>query len=209
MSEVPAVCTCGAQLPPDARFCHKCGKPQRDEPHLREEITEAPPPLPVAPELSEGPRIGFHNGFAVRAALTAGAIGFLGFLLTSQLAQQLALLWLGAGGFLAVYFYEKRTQHRLSVMSGARLGWLCGLFGFTAATIMLAMMALALTDPAVVTSLRQYSVQRGLPENMTDQAISVFQQPGGIFTALMVSFALFTVLPACGGAICAKLLSRD
>ena len=25
-------CTCGAQLPPDARFCHKCGKPQYDYP---------------------------------------------------------------------------------------------------------------------------------------------------------------------------------
>ena len=27
---VPEYCTCGAQLPPDARFCHKCGKPQYD-----------------------------------------------------------------------------------------------------------------------------------------------------------------------------------
>ena len=209
MSEVPAVCTCGAQLPPDARFCHKCGKPQRDEPHLQEEIVEAPPPLPLAPQLVESPRIGFHNGFAVRAALTAAAIGFLGFLLTSRLAQQLALLWLGAGGFLAVYFYEKRTQHRLSVMGGARLGWLCGIFGFVASTIMLAMVALALTDPVFVASVRQYSAQNGIPANMADQMITVFQQPSGIFTALMVSFAIFTVLPACGGAIGAKLLSRD
>ena len=23
-------CTCGAELPPDALFCHKCGKPQRE-----------------------------------------------------------------------------------------------------------------------------------------------------------------------------------
>ena len=27
---MPDFCTCGAQLPPDSLFCHKCGKPQRD-----------------------------------------------------------------------------------------------------------------------------------------------------------------------------------
>ena len=27
---MPEFCSCGAQLPPDALFCHKCGKPQRD-----------------------------------------------------------------------------------------------------------------------------------------------------------------------------------
>src|ERR1017187_9471093 len=27
---MPEFCTCGAQLPPDSLFCHKCGKPQRD-----------------------------------------------------------------------------------------------------------------------------------------------------------------------------------
>ena len=28
---MPEFCTCGAELPPDARFCHRCGKPQREE----------------------------------------------------------------------------------------------------------------------------------------------------------------------------------
>ena len=28
---MPEFCTCGAELPPDSRFCHKCGKPQREE----------------------------------------------------------------------------------------------------------------------------------------------------------------------------------
>src|SRR5579872_719709 len=66
---VPDVCTCGAKLPPDARFCHKCGKPQRDEPVVMEEVL-SPPPLPFtelpAPITA---RISFHNGLAVRAAL--------------------------------------------------------------------------------------------------------------------------------------------
>ena len=40
---VPEFCTCGAQLPPDARFCHKCGKPQYDYPGVEE--PEPAPPL--------------------------------------------------------------------------------------------------------------------------------------------------------------------
>jgi len=27
---MPDNCTCGAELPPDSLFCHKCGKPQRE-----------------------------------------------------------------------------------------------------------------------------------------------------------------------------------
>ncbi len=41
---MPDFCTCGAQLPPDALFCHKCGKPQRE---IAPVAAEAP-----APELS-------------------------------------------------------------------------------------------------------------------------------------------------------------
>ena len=39
---MPDSCTCGAQLPPDALFCHKCGKPQRDL------VTPDDPPEPVS-----------------------------------------------------------------------------------------------------------------------------------------------------------------
>src|SRR5436305_1359982 len=54
-------CTCGAQLPPDARFCHKCGKPQYDYPGLETEaVAQAPTPPPPPP-----PEISFRNGTAV------------------------------------------------------------------------------------------------------------------------------------------------
>src|SRR5258708_28410835 len=67
---LPERCTCGAILPEDARFCHKCGKPQREEPLIPQEAAEPqpPPPPPPLPTL-EPPRIGFHNAPAVRIAL--------------------------------------------------------------------------------------------------------------------------------------------
>ena len=73
---VTGFCTCGAQLPPDALFCHKCGKLQRDEPlPVPEEL--APPPFAVvAAEPAPPPEIGFHNSQAVRVAFLVGSLAF-------------------------------------------------------------------------------------------------------------------------------------
>lgn len=212
---MPDVCTCGAVLPPDARFCHKCGKPQRDEPLLVQDEAPAqrpiePPGLPPHPQL-ELPRIGFHNGLAVRVALLAGVLAFLCSVLTGQLAlpQEFALVWLVAGGFFAVYLYERRTGYRLSVRSGAHLGWICGVFGFVVVTMALAVTTVMLSDPSVASAMREQLRTHGMPAANADQMINFFHTPAGISSALFVSFVLFTVLPAFGGAVGAKLLDRD
>jgi hypothetical protein len=209
---VPDVCTCGARLLPDSRFCHKCGKPQRDEPVIAEEevavetpVEAAPPPLP------EPPPISFHNGLAVRVALIAGAVAFFCSLITGQISntQPLAMVWMAGGGFLAVYLYKKRSGQKLSVVNGARLGWICGIFGFVVVIIALTGTALMLSDPAMVTAMREQLHSRGVPDAAADQMMNIFHTPSGLTTALLVSFVLFTILPAFGGALGAKLLDRD
>jgi hypothetical protein len=212
---VPDVCTCGAVLPPDARFCHKCGKPQRDEPLFAQEVAPVQAPIepPGLPSISklELPRIGFHNGLAVRIALLAGVLAFFCSIITGQLAlpQEFALVWLVAGGFFAVYLYERRTGQRLSVRSGAHLGWICGVFGFVVVTMALAATAVMLSDPSVATAMREQLRTHGIPAANAEQMINFFHTPAGISSALFVSFVLFTVLPAFGGAVGAKLLDRD
>jgi hypothetical protein len=212
---VPDVCTCGAVLPPDARFCHKCGKPQRDEPLFIQEEAPIQRPIepPGLPPLStlEFPRIGFHNGLAVRVALLAGVLAFFCSIITGQLAlpQEFALVWLVAGGFFAVYLYERRTGQRLSVRSGAHLGWICGVFGFVVVTMALAATAVMLSDPSVASAMREQLRTHGIPAANAEQMIAFFHTPAGISSALFVSFVLFTVLPAFGGAVGAKLLDRD
>ena len=210
---MPDVCTCGAQLPPDARFCHKCGKPQRDEPlFAANEAAAAPaliqtPPLPVP----VAPRIGFHNGLAVRVALMAGVAAFLCSIMTGQLAlpQQLAMVWMAGGGFLAVYIYQRRSGQKLSVASGAHLGWICGVFGFVVVAVALTATALMLSDPSIASAMRDQLHSRGVPDSVAEQMMTLFHSPSGISTALAVSFVLFTILPAFGGALGAKLLDRD
>src|SRR5665213_4268712 len=88
---VPERCTCGAVLPEDARFCHKCGKPQRDEPLIAEEVEEtpaAPPVVVAAPPVAtfESAAISFHNAPAVRIALIAGLAAFFCSVLAGQFA---------------------------------------------------------------------------------------------------------------------------
>jgi hypothetical protein len=207
---VPERCTCGAQLPEDALFCHKCGKPQRDIVSVDElEVVPIPPAIPIA--ATAPPSISFHNGPAVRIALGMGFLAFLCLLVVGQLAlpQALIFVWLAAAGFLAVFLYRRSTGHRLSVMNGARLGWISGIFGFVIVTIILTMFVIALSEPSVVTALREQVKTRGIPEANLDQMIEALRSPTGVTQIVGLFFLLFTVLPAFGGAVGAKLLDRD
>ena len=218
-------CTCGAVLPPDALFCHKCGKPQREdlipvetEPapttaaDLQAWTTPPPPALPTS--APEPPPIGFHNGPAVRIALLAGVLSIVVSALTGQLPllRVLAPVWLVATGFLAVFLYRRRTGQRLSALSGAHLGWICGIFGFVIVTIILTIFAVALSEPTFVSAMQEQLRDHGTPESdvaQVKQVIEALRTPAGIASALLTSFVLFTLLPAFGGLLGAKLLDRD
>ena len=198
---MPEFCTCGAQLPPDARFCHKCGKPQRDEPHLAEIEPTPPPPLLAPPP--EPPRIGFHNRTAVWVALRVGVIAFL----FSALPGFLSVVGLIGGGFLAVYLYRRRTGQRLSLLGGAHLGWLAGLFGFLLITLIITFVAVSLSVPEVVDKMREQ--RNALSEADLNKMIELFRSPASVALELGQSFLAFTLLLPFGGALGAKLLGRD
>src|SRR5215472_12723474 len=135
---VPDFCSCGAQLPPDARFCHKCGKPQYDYPGLEPETIEPamPVPPPAAPPVAI--EISFHNRIAVRVGFIAALIAVLLFLFPLPFPFLRLFLLFMAAGFLAVFLYTRRTGHMLSVRSGARMGWITGIFSFMFITILFA-----------------------------------------------------------------------
>ncbi len=87
---MPEICTCGAQLPPDARFCHKCGKPQREEIVVEpvEAFAPQPPPLVEAAPLQA---LNFRNPIALRVGLLAA--GLLCLLMMIPGVNYAAVVW--------------------------------------------------------------------------------------------------------------------
>ena len=210
---MPDYCTCGAQLPDDARFCHKCGKPQRDEPLLvadqendQPEASSILAPLPSAPPPpAEPPPISFRNATAVRVAVLAGIPVFL----LSAVAGPLTLAVPVAGGFFAVYLYRRRTGQRVTVLAGARLGWIAGIIVFAILTMLLTMLVLMLSQPDLVQSMRDQMAKMSSisPEEVTKR-IDLLRTPSSLALVLLDAFLTYTLLTALGGAVGAKFLDR-
>jgi uncharacterized membrane protein len=202
---VPEYCTCGAQLPPDARFCHKCGKPQREEDVPVEEQPVALPILPT-PVVVEPPPIGFRNATAVRVALATGIPMFL----LSAVAGPLALAVPVAGGFFAVYLYRRRTGEKITVLAGARLGWISGIIVFAIVTVVLTLVMLMLSQPDFVQSMRdQMAKMSSISQDELTKRIELLRTPSGLALGLLDTFLSYTLLTALGGAVGAKLLNRN
>lgn len=209
---VPDFCTCGAELVPGARFCHKCGKPQFEW-HPPDEPREEPPrelePAPAEVDIS------FKNRTAVRIGLAMAVLASVLISLPIPMYVNVVwmLMWLVAAGFLAVYVYERRTGQGLSVRKGARMGWITGVFCFSIATIFftITMVAIARRGGLAEFYRQQLGAQTSARAEV-EQLLEILEQPAGaatlIFFTLLVLFCLFTLLPTLGGAMGAKLLER-
>jgi len=218
---MPDFCSCGAQLPPDALFCHKCGKPQRDivQPVIQANTYPAGAPVPVALEsLPPQPKpqplpLNFHNPIAVRIALVAAVCATLLSSLLSFLSSGPTLSWLAAG-FFAVYLYCRKTGFRLNVLAGVKIGWITGLilYAFTAVVFTAEQLPDALAGHPGKALLEQMQEQ---VKNSSFQDPAMMQQfthmlqtqPGAvIFLLLAAMFVVVTCLSMAGGALGAKLV---
>jgi hypothetical protein len=213
---VAETCTCGALLPADARFCHKCGKPQREEDIPAAEpapiaAVVADPAVPTATAPAKR-GINFHNSIAVRVAfLAAGLVTLLG---AVPLPMVIAALWhivmLVAGGFYAVYLYGRRTGESLSVRSGARMGWITGVFAFVIMTVLFTVSLVTIYASEGVRDLFRKMAENSPGADMidkmlqTDTGLAMF-----IMLSLFVSFLTSTILPVLGGALGAKVLEKE
>ena len=208
-------CSCGARLPEDARFCHKCGKPQFEEEIAPEPVVEIP--QPTVPEIVAMPReIGFHNVLAVR-------IGFLMAMLSSVAIELLAPFLLGAvffftglltGGGAAAYFYSKRSGQHLTARNGSRIGWITGIFCFVIFLVTTTIKFIAVSlDKGLPQFFKDELSQRSVHTADMDQLIKALQTPEGLGAFLVIlmafMFVVFTILPTIGGAIGAKFSERE
>lgn len=221
LKAVNEFCSCGAQLPPDARFCHKCGQPQFEVTETETaSATEVPPPPPVVPAAQvaiEAPGlVSLKNPVAVRTAFLVGAAcSILIFVPMPPLFQSLwQMVLLVAGGFIAVYVFVRRTHVETSTRAGAALGWITGLFCFLILLVLftLLMVAMASMEGGLQGGFRELIAQRGNAD-FAKQVNELLDSPEGIatflFSMLMTMFFMLTLLPTLGGMLAAKVLGKD
>ena len=202
---MPEFCSCGAQLPPDSLFCHKCGKPQKEivapEPAEPDSppVTFVPPPVFAPPPRFAMP-VSFRNPVALRIALFVGVGAMF-------LSSFLPLVnWLAAG-FFSVFFYRRKTHNLLNVGAGLHLGWITGLIMFT----MWGVFFLALGISGKLTPIFQEQL-KNLPSTNDPyfQQMAQFMGSGpGLMVVLAVGFVFITCLSMAGGALGAKMVGRD
>jgi len=115
-----------------------------------------------------------------------------------------------AGGFFAVYLYRRRTGQKITVLAGARLGWISGIIVFTMLTILLTVTVLVLSQPELVQSMRdQMAKMSSVSQEELTRNIDLLKTPSGLAVAVLDAFLTYTVLTALGGAVGAKFLSRN
>jgi hypothetical protein len=200
---MPEFCSCGTQLVPDALFCHKCGKPQRDLVTTEAPVAvERPAFLPPRDVLREALPLNFRNAAAVRIALIVAAVSTLAFFFLPFLN------WV-FGGFFAVFFYRRRTGSLLNLGAGMRLGWITGVLAFA-----LYIVPFALQLPRM-SSLMEERLRAMRPQDpaIIEQMMSLFQSGAGMaivvgFT-LAAMFLIITFLSMAGGALGAKVVGRQ
>ena len=200
---MPDFCTCGAQLPPDSLFCHKCGKPQREiavEEFHPAEPEVAPPPAPPPATVPVPLKVDFHNPIAVRIGLMMAAI--------STLLIWIPFLNFMVAGFGSAYFYRRRMGVTLNVRGGVRMGWITGVMMFAISIIMFS--AKTLADGGLDAQIRQQF--RNLPsagDPAAQQVLAFLQSPSGMAVTmafvLVFMFLCITGLSMAGGALGARL----
>lgn len=203
-------CTCGAQLPPDARFCYKCGKPQRDEPVARLLAEESAPTFAIPaslPETGTPAPLGFRNPIALRVGLLAAALVCLTMMI--PVVQYMSVLWWLGAGYLSVWIYKRRTGQRLNVRGGARMGWITGLLSCAFLTLLFSFLMLAIQQAGGVDALKNGLKDFAIQQSRVDEVIKVLQNPLAILRSLVEMFAVLTLTCTAGGALGAKILSKD
>jgi hypothetical protein len=206
---MPEFCTCGAQLPPDSLFCHKCGKPQRD---IVVPDTGEPPEPPAiviapAPVRQEAPPLNFHNPVALRVALLVA--------LTATVLSMTALPLVSwpLAGFFAVVLYRRRTGSPINVKAGARLGMITGVLMAAMSVVIVSLIWLPAAMSGKLGSMMQEQMKNFPGRDPAAMQQMMKSLSGGDFAfALLFGlagiFVLITALSMAGGALGAKLTGR-
>lgn len=197
MPEIPERCTCGTVLVENARFCHRCGRPTYELTAAeQEELSPTPPPAP--PVVIQPPPlpIGFGNPIARRVAFMMS----MAITATEMLPvlNYLFFAWWLLAGWGAVRLYRRLTGLRLSVASGARLGFLTGLFTFLGMALLFAFLMASSAGHEVLDQMIKQDPRTAEIVNNPTMLGTV------MLMGMVMVFAMVVGICAAGGALGAK-----
>ena len=198
-------------LPDDARFCHKCGKPQLEEDIARlstfDKATapvQGPLDVPGSAANDKTAPIGFNNFRALTITVGVAAVAIIPLAL-AMIILPLGLVVLCAAGYFAAHFYRKQTMQPLSAGGGAYLGVMTGVWLFLVFAFCVFVVNSELNTEAG-RELLKTSLAR-VPE-----AAKMLADPqqflAGLRQALVEMFFLTTISAALGGLLAARRAAR-
>jgi len=199
---VPLRCSCGAILPEDARFCHKCGKPQYEEDIARMNAVEVPLPAsaPIAQPVSNAhppSRIGFSNRRAVRITLAVAGFSLLAISIIANLAPPLLFPILVAAGFTSVRVYLSRTAENLTASGGAALGAMTWLWLYLLEAIGTAFVVFTAQGREIVKALK------------SPELAQLIDDPQKLVPTLILFLVIGAVSGAVGGVLAVRWQPRN
>ena len=196
-------------MPEDARFCHRCGKPQ-----LEDDIARLNTPDPIVPVTVDRAApvlplsvvgVSFRDTRAVLISILVAAGTLVGITAVGLVAPVLVPLILCAAGFLAVRFYRGQSAEPISTVAGAQLGWMTGLWLFVVVAMICAMLAIYVANPQGWEQLKQNVTQLHQYANLPSSQHDFLMQ---LLLNVPLSFFFLTLLPGLGGVLGAKLSAR-
>lgn len=199
--------------PEDARFCHKCGRPlyelvasEDQDGDAGATVAPPPPPLPVVPEIS------FSNGLAIRVSLIAAGLAILVLPVVTMAMQALgplaSVIVAGASGFFSVFLYRRRSGLTPSVVSGARLGWITGVFMSVVLLLLATALVVLMTNQDFLSALRAQKETQPQVEELLKLAEKPEQLGLVMLLSLLVTSVTCSMMASVGGALGAKWLDR-
>ena len=201
-------CTCGALLPEDARFCHKCGKPLYEEDIARLSAFQAPESVqaPLTPPLSTTPSsISFRNSRAVLISLVVAGAAFIGSGAAALISPLLFPVVLCAAGYVAARIYRRQSAEPLTAAGGARLGWMTGLWLFLIIAVLSAITAVYVSSPQGWEQIK--AIWSQVPE-VSKVLVNQHDFLMRLVINLPFFFFLLTLLPGLGGMLAARTARR-
>ena len=180
-----------------------------------EQLLEAAGQAAEQPEIPT--EISFSNGPAVRVGFIVAALSMA---ILVPLANFGGLTLMGiilptllfAGG-LSVWFYQRRTGIPLTVVAGARMGWITGVFIFALFLVLFTVSIIPALESGELQKIQEAALKGNFSESDMGKLKEIFENPVLLAVSILMFMGIYfvgaTTLSSLGGMLGAKLLRRN